>query len=218
MDIFIGGNYIIGLFGSETFGEMIDSYKYSCELGLDWASFSIYQFTSKATTEKENLRFDGKSATEFVPTKDLPNREIQRNTNLAEGMDVFDIPPEVVPSREQLKEIWFTFNLLSNYVYNINFSNVGNPKKLTQWLRAIQATYPMNPYIPLFTGFGLVLSGQEDRANIEYDKSLNNVNRSSYWKKRFEQFKLTESLYRRPKCIEDVNDCLSNLRQQFEIQ
>ena len=76
----------------------------------------------------------------------------------------------------------------------------------------------MNPYIPLFTGFGLVLSGQEDRANIEYDKSLNNVNRSRYWKKRFEQFKLTESLYRRPNCIEDVNDCLSNLRQQFEIQ
>ena len=49
--------------------------------------------------------------------------------------------------------------------------NVGNPKKLTQWLQAIQATYPMNPYISLFTGFGLVLSGQEDRAKIEYDKS-----------------------------------------------
>ena len=109
-------------------------------------------------------------------------------------------------------------NLLSNYVHNKNFSNGGNPKKLTQWLRAIQATYPMNPYIPLFTGFGLVLSGQEDGANIEYDKSLNNVNRSHYWKKRFKQFNLTESLYRRPNRVEDVNDCLNSLRQQFEIQ
>jgi len=76
----------------------------------------------------------------------------------------------------------------------------------------------MNPYIPLFTGFSLVLSGEEDESNIEYDKSLNNVNQSRYWKKRFEQFNLTESLYRRPNRIEDVNDCLSNLRQQFEIQ
>ena len=67
-DIFIGGNYIIGLFGDETFGEMIDSYKYSCELGLDWASFSVYQFTSKATTEKENLRFDGKNHVPFMCT------------------------------------------------------------------------------------------------------------------------------------------------------
>ena len=217
-DIFIGGNYIIGLFGDETFGEMQDSYKYSCELSLDWASFSVYQLTSRATTEKEKLRDDGRSATEFVPTKELSSREIRENPNLMVGMKVFDIPPEVVPSHAQLNEIWFTFNLLSNYVHNKNFSNGGNPIKLTRWLRAIQATYPMNPYIPLFTGFGLVLSGQEDGVNFEYDKSLNNVNRSRYWKNRFEQFKLTESLYRRPKRIEDVNDCLSNLRQQFEIQ
>ena len=216
-DIFIGGNYIIGLFGDETFGEMLDSYRYSCELSLDWASFSVYQFTSKATTEKEKLQDDGRSATEFVPTKELPSREMQENSNLAVGMEVFDIPSEVVPSHAQLREIWFTFNFLSNYVYNNNFSNGGNPKKLTQWLHAIQATYPMNPYIPLFTGFGLVLSGQEDRASFEYDKSLDNVNRSSYWKKRFEQFSLTDLLYRRPNRVGDVNDCLINLQQQYTI-
>ena len=216
-DIFIGGNYIIGLFGDETFGEMLDSYRYSCELSLDWASFSVYQFTSKATTEKEKLQDDGRSATEFVPTKELPSREMQENSNLAVGMEVFDIPSEVVPSHAQLREIWFTFNFLSNYVYNNNFSNGGNPKKLTQWLHAIQATYPMNPYIPLFTGFGLVLCGQEDRASFEYDKSLDNVNRSSYWKKRFEQFSLTDLLYRRPNRVGDVNDCLINLQQQYTI-
>ena len=216
-DIFIGGNYIIGLFGDETFGEMLDSYRYSCELSLDWASFSVYQFTSKATTEKEKLQDDGRSATEFVPTKELPSREMPENSNLAVGMEVFDIPSEVVPSHAQLREIWFTFNFLSNYVYNNNFSNGGNPKKLTQWLHAIQATYPMNPYIPLFTGFGLVLCGQEDRASFEYDKSLDNVNRSSYWKKRFEQFSLTDLLYRRPNRVGDVNDCLINLQQQYTI-
>ena len=142
---------------------------------------------------------------------------MQENSNLAVGMEVFDIPSEVVPSHAQLREIWFTFNFLSNYVYNNNFSNGGNPKKLTQWLHAIQATYPMNPYIPLFTGFGLVLSGQEDRASFEYDKSLDNVNRSSYWKKRFEQFSLTDLLYRRPNRVGDVNDCLINLQQQYTI-
>ena len=75
----------------------------------------------------------------------------------------------------------------------------------------------MNPYIPLFTGFGLVLSGQEDRASFEYDKSLDNVNRSSYWKKRFEQFSLTDLLYRRPNRVGDVNDCLIGLQQQYTI-
>ena len=93
-DIFIGANYIIGLFGDETFGEMLDSYKYSCELSLDWASFSVYQFTSRATTEKEKLRDDGRPATEFVPTKELPSREIQENPNLAVGMKVCDILPD----------------------------------------------------------------------------------------------------------------------------
>ena len=185
---------------------------------MDWASFSIYQFTSRATTEKEKLQDDGRLTTEFVPTKELPSREIRENSNLAVGMKVFDIPPEVVPSHAQLREIWFTFNLLSNYIHNRNFSNDGNPRKLTQWLRAIQATYPMNPYIPLFTGFGLVLCDQEDRANFEYDKSLDNLNRSSYWKKRFEQFNLTDPLYRRPCHVEGVNDCLTSLQQQCAIE
>ena len=217
-NIFIGGNYIIGLFGDETFGEQLDSYRYSCDLSLDWASFSIYQFTSRATTEKEKLQDDGRYATEFVPTKELPSREIRENSNLVAGMKVFDIPPEVVPSHAQLREIWFTFNLLSNYIHNRNFSSGGNPRKLTQWLHAIQATYPMNPYIPLFTGFGLVLCDQEDKANFEYDKSLDNLNRSSYWKKRFEQFNLTDSVYRRPCHVEGVNDCLTSLQQQCAIE
>jgi radical SAM superfamily enzyme YgiQ (UPF0313 family) len=217
-EIFIGGNFIVGLFGDETFSEMRDSFNYSCELSLDWASFSVYQFTSRATTEKEKLQSDGESATEFVPTKDFPSREMRENLRLATGLKVFDLPPEVVPSREQLKEIWFTFNLLSNYVYNKNFSSDGNPNKLTQWLRAIQATYPMNPYIPLFTGFGLVLSGQKENVQFEYKKSFDNVNRSEYWKDRFMQFHLLEPLNRCPTSINSVNDCLVVLRQQCEIQ
>jgi len=216
--IFIGGNFIVGLFGDETFSKMRDSFNYSCELNLDWASFSVYQFTSRTTTEKEKLQSNGESATEFVPTKDFPSREMRENLHLATGLKVFDLPAEVVPNREQLKEIWFTFNLLSNYVYNKNFSSDGNPQKLTQWLHAIQATYPMNPYITLFTGFGLVLSGQKENVQFEYDKSLHNVNRSEYWKERFTQFHLLEPLNRRPTSIDGVNDCLVVLRQQCEIQ
>ena len=108
--VFVSANYILGLFGDETFGEMLDTFRLSCELDLDWSNYSTYQFTSKKTTQVENLKDDGAAATEFLPIKDAKQRIVSVADGLRLGMDIFNLDAQSVPSREQVKEIWFVFN------------------------------------------------------------------------------------------------------------
>ena len=136
---------------------MLDTFRLSCELDLDWSNYSTYQFTSKKTTQVENLKDDGAAATEFLPIKDAKQRIVLVDEGLRLGMDIFNLDAQSVPSREQVKEIWFVFNFLSNYVYNRNLAPGGNPGKLISWLQTIQLSYPDNAYMPLFTALAFVI-------------------------------------------------------------
>lgn len=214
-DIFVAGNYIIGLFGDETFGQMLDTYHFSCEIDLDWASYSTYQFTSPKTNAVENLKSDGKAADEFVPVKDTATRELKQTAGIKVGTDVFSIPKDSVPSRDQIKEIWFVFNLLSNYIHNKNLRPGGNPKKLLAWLKAIQVTYPHNPYMPLFAGYCHILLNEPTQAREELVKTENNLRNSQYWNERFAQFQLFDLMGRFPRSAEDVYENLDRIRVQF---
>lgn len=78
---------------------MGETFAFSVRLNLDWSSFTVFQFTSKPTAVAENLKTDGAGATDFIPGKDSPNREIQDDRSLPLGPDVFSIPADVVPSR-----------------------------------------------------------------------------------------------------------------------
>ena len=213
--VFVSANYILGLFGEETFGEMLDTFRLSCELDLDWSNYSTYQFTSKKTTRVENLKDDGAAATEFLPIKDAKQRIVSVADGLRSGMDIFNLDVQSVPSREQVKEIWFVFNFLSNYVYNRNLAPGGNPVKLISWLQAIQLSYPDNAYMPLFTALALVIEGNNDSAHEQARKVERILAESPYWRDRFEQLDLYALYQPLPKNAFQVHQSLAILRERF---
>ena len=213
--IFTSGNYIIGLFGEETFGEMLDSFRLSCELNMDWASYSTYQFTSKTTSEVEKLRDDGLGASECIPVKDAGHHQIKISESLKMGTEIFDIDTAEIPSREQVKEIWFVFNFLSNYVNNRNLAPGGNPKKLRDWLQAIRLSYPDNAYMPLFSAYCHVLLNEQEQARQAHAVANANFERSDYWQKRFDQFELNGLLAKLAETPQEGCQRLSDLKDKL---
>ncbi|GBD95700.1 MAG TPA: B12-binding domain-containing radical SAM protein [Nitrospirae bacterium] len=214
-DMFVSANYIIGLYGEETFGQMMDTYRMSCELDLDWSSYSTFQFSSKSTSRIEGLRDDDKGATECIPSKDSVSREITRKEGLLSGAEIFNIPEETVPSREQVIEIWYTFNFLSNYIYNKNLRPGGNHRKLVSWIKALQLTYPNNAYMPLFTGLGYVLCNDPEKAKEELEKTKTNIRHSEEAASRFAEFHLTGLVDDFPSEKEEVYQRLEEIGKRF---
>jgi Radical SAM superfamily len=197
-ELFVGGNYIIGLFGEETFEQMLETFAFSICLNLDWSSFTVFQYTSKPTALAENLKTDGAGATDFIPGKDSSNREILDDRSLPLGADVFSLPIDMVPSRALVKNIWLTFNLLGNYIGNKNLKPDGRPEKFVSWVDAVRVAYPSNPYMLLFSGLGRVLMGEPERAKGLYKDARAIVDGSANWQYRFGRFGLDDLLEHEP--------------------
>ncbi len=213
-DIFVGANYIIGLFGVETFSQMMDTFNFSNKLSIDWSSFSTYQFTNKDNAKRKNIKTDGKSAHEFVPVKNILTKSTGSNkSNIQKGMDIFGISHNSIPTREQVDEIWFTFNLLSNYVFNKNFNRNGNHKKIVSWIQSAMVPYPTNPYMPLFSALGLLMLGNKDQASDMFSLSEKRLLSSVYWNDRFSQFHLHNLLNERPSDEEGAFQAIQELQK-----
>ena len=212
-EIFVAGNYIIGFFGMETFGQMLDTFRFSYEINLDGANFTVFQFTSKSTVKKtpDNRRI----ATEFVPSKDSLKGEIIGSEGVVSGPDIFNIPKDAVPSPEQIKQIWFTFNLVANYINNKNLKEGGNPEKLAAWLEAVQLVYPDNPYMPLFAALSYILLGNKEQAQRQFTKTKKNLEGSEYWNSRFNQFGLMDITNNFPQNADEVQKTLDPLRKRY---
>jgi len=210
-ELFVGGNYIIGLFGEETFGQMIDTFAFSVRLNLDWSSFTVFQFTSKPNCEAENLKTNGDWATDFIPGKDNSDREIEDDRTLPLGAEVFSLPADLVPSRALVKNIWLTFNVLGNCVGNKNLKPGGRPEQFVVWVDAVRVAYPSNPYMLLFAGLGRILMGESNRARAMFRSAQAIVDDSSNWQYRFAKFGLDELLKSVPTGPSEVYQRLETL-------
>ncbi len=215
-EMFIGANYILGLFGEETFLQMMDTFRFAHRMNLDWASYSTFQFTSKETALIENLKSTGRIATEFTPAKDNARGEIQETEGVVSGPAVFEISHYEIPSPEQVKQIWFTFNLVGNYLCNKNLMPEGNPEKFVSWVEAVRIVYPFNPYMPLFIALGQVVLGDVQTALQNLDLAKRNVAASPYWQHRFDQFSLHDFLIDFPLQPEKVHERLGKLREKYQ--
>ncbi len=214
-EIFTGGNYIIGALGEETFAQMLDTFKFMCELNLDWASIATFQFTSKAAAITKNLKSDGRAATDFVPSKGDSRREIPDAKDVVSGPEVFELPGDKVPSCEQVEQIWFSFNLVANYINNKNLKPDGRPEKFTSWVEAVRVAYPHNPYMSLFAGLGRVLLGDKESACKHLEDTKIILKESEYWSHRFSQFGLTHLVTNFPQNAEQVQETLGHLRERY---
>lgn len=215
-ELFISLNYIIG-FPNETFGQIMNTFNFSKELNSDWSAFSIYQHTINYFGEREKhekKEIEG----EYQPAKDSKDMKIITSSNTLEGLDIFNLPLLDSSSREQLKQIWFTFNLIRNFIQNKNLRTIeeptkARPDKFVKWLSALQETYPSAPYISFFLSLAHQLTGDSEKSG-EY-LEITKKHFDSYWKTKFDQFRLTEILNNFPENSRDTEDALYNLRRRY---
>ncbi len=215
-EFFVGGNFIIGLFGEETFKQMLHTFTFSCRLNLDWVAITVFQNTSKPNVVAENLDTCRKKTGDFIPAKDAATRVVQNEKALPLGSDVYSLPPDEVPSDEQVTNIWFTFNLVANYINNKNLKPGGNPEKYVTWVEALQITYPENPYMRLFGGLGQILVGNADAAQIGFMKAEKIVGKSEIWDYRFRQFGMDSLLERFPQDAQEVYERLEEIQGRYK--
>jgi radical SAM superfamily enzyme YgiQ (UPF0313 family) len=197
-EVFVSTNFIIG-FPDETFGQMMDSYDLAVELASDWASFYICQplkgtemfsaFQSLGDARTKEERYDktinpGRSA----ERGEFGYRFAADRERLRTGWEVFDIPHQAVPDLEQQKEIWFSFNLVANFLDNPNFRPGGNVAKLARWIEAIHDGYPYDASMAAALAHAYWLLGDQVRHAHHRADFLRLTETSPYWQTRVAQF------------------------------
>ncbi len=204
--LFVSLNYIIG-FPGETFGQVLETFNFSGEMNSDWSGFSIYQSLGEKKEDKEQI------SENFIPVKSSSKMEIVSQMRSVEGPEVFNLPLNEVPSKEQLKQIWFTFNFVRNFAQNKNLGPRGDLKKLIKWLNVLNETYSLNSDIPFF----LALAHQKEGNKKETQRYLQRTkeNLDNYWEKRFEQFGLLEILDNFPSNPQEARRVIALLRNRF---
>lgn len=195
--IFVSANFIIG-FPREIFSQMMDTYNFANELEWDWSSFYICQ-PLKGTEMFSAFQElgDGRTEIESYDKTLNPGRAAARGEfgyhfkdgdKVLTGRDIFNLPPDLVPGREQIKEIWFTFNLVTNFISNINFTTRGNPEKLVRWLESIAQAYPYDASMVAGLARGYRLLGDEEKFLESQREFLDILSQSIYWQRRCREF------------------------------
>lgn len=197
-DVYVSANFIIG-FPNETFGEMMDSFKFAAELQWDWCTWNVCQplkGTDQFDAFKElgDDRCDEESYSKTLnPGRSAPGTDLDSlfkggQADVLTGRDVFNLPYDEIPSSDQLKEIWFTFNLVVNFLNNLNFAPGGNPAKIVKWLEAINFGYPRDASISAALVKTYKLLGDEDNASLFRKKFDSLLSGSEYWQRRVREF------------------------------
>lgn len=201
-DVFVSGNFIIG-FPKETFGEMMDSYNFARQLGWDWASFYICQplkgtalFAVFQSLGDERCDYDNYDKT-LNPGRSAVRGEFGYHKGyhggpeaspVLTGRDVFKLPPDQVPSKEQCKEIWFTFNLITNFLENPSFSPSGNIPKMMRWFESIAAAYPHDASMLAALTYGYKHLGKVEERQAVRARFDTVLDESPYWQRRVQEF------------------------------
>lgn len=196
-EVFVGANFIIG-FPNEPFEQMMDSFNFANELQWDWVTYNICQ-PLKGTEMFSAFQElgDDRCEDESYDKNLMPARSALRgelgNGSLGEGRvltgrDVFNLPYGEIPSSEQLKEIWFTFNLITNFLSNYNFAPGGNPEKMVKWFEAIHSGYPYDASMCAGLVRGYRLLGVLERVDYYQQKFQSIVSGSPYWQRRVGEF------------------------------
>jgi radical SAM superfamily enzyme YgiQ (UPF0313 family) len=196
--VFVSANFIIG-FPNEKFSQMLDTYNFANDLQWDWSSFYICQplkgtemfsaFQEMGDERADVENYDktlnpGRSATrgEFGYKAD-----VEPGTILT-GRDIFKFPIDEVPSQEQLKEIWFTFNLIANFLENPNFMPDGSPEKIVRWFDSIAHAYPNDASMCAALAKGHKILGHKAQSRKYKQKFISIVSEFSYWQRRVKEF------------------------------
>jgi radical SAM superfamily enzyme YgiQ (UPF0313 family) len=217
---FVGGNFIVGLPG-ETFGQMMDSFRFALEMELDWCAFTVCQMIRGASAFSESgeyfeyqMKTDGTKVANFIPARETATGIVRTDDSIKKNMGIFCADPSELPSVEQVKEVWFAFNIIVNYVCNKNLQPEGRPRKFIGWVQTTRRAYPTNPYMLMFLAIAYLLDGDKEASSASLKEARSCVD-SEYWRDRFAAFHLDELLTNFPTASETVHTALAELRARL---
>ncbi len=214
-DLFVVGCYIIG-FEEETYQQILDTFQLCIELDLAWSGFSTYQVVRDSTNITEEFDKNYKSISDFVPTKANSSGTISHEPGF-DVRELFATSGNDVHSKEYLDEIWFAFNLLSNYINNKNLKPDGRPDRFVQWAKSLQLSHPSNAVISLFLSLGATLMGENRFSHEQWGLTESLLDKSGYWKNRFEQYMLDRIIDKRPKNASEIYRHLGNIKNEYKL-
>lgn len=220
--VFVGANFLVGL-PEETFSMMLDSFKFSIKLKFDWAALTVCQpvrgasaFAEQIEYFEEQFKANGANKQNFIPTRTVNAGHLDDFGQIAKNLDIFYLEPNTVPSAEQVKEIWFTFNLLTNFVFNANLIESGNPVKFIEWVETAHRSYPRNAYMPFFLSLAHMLIGDNNLSSFFYVLTKENIESDRYWMDRFEKFYLLDIMNNFPKTASEARVSIGVLQSIIE--
>lgn len=193
-------NFILGLPG-ETFSQMLDSFTVATRAALDWNNFFTFQPLKNTDAyvayggmddgrADEDVRQRG-TTMNFNPVRGGSFRELGESDGLVTGYDVFDLDRASLPSPEQRKEIWFTFNYVANFL-RIPAAGTDSPQRVRnaiRWLAALGTAYEENPAIDCVQYY-LHRRLDDERGEAESIRARARAKfaNSPYWRMRDSQF------------------------------
>lgn len=215
-EFFVAGLYMLG-FNGETYKQMFDTLEFAIELDLSWAHFCVYQ-EMKETELKEISRLDPKvrraeykdwlPSTQKVVGSSTVGAASQKTLTARE---LFQLPGDSVHAGELKQELWFGFNLIVNYMCNKNLRPTGNIDHFIRWLSGLQITYPHHPVMSLFLSLANLVKGDREQADVQFNRTLRNLENSEYWRGRFKGYELNKVMEAYPIDGNRISDFLLDI-------
>lgn len=209
--LFVNVMFILG-FPSETIAQMQDSLATGVQSRLDWVNFFFYQHLKNTEMHQiyqsvslgsEDIRNGGENfsstfSKDFNPVRGFSFVNPEQDAGVVRGYDVFDLPPDMEPSRAQLKEIWFTYNIVANYLMlpaltTEQDERIGNA---ITFLTTLMHAYPRDASMATVIYY---LQRRRDSLNstalsASRDKAYDLLKSSPYWQRRDADFNFSAML------------------------
>lgn len=203
--IFTRGFLIIG-FPEETLRQVRDTVELALAMDLDW--YTVQQLTPLPSTaiydemidlgliEAGSLNTEGEGFTMFSVRESERQRRIERRESkqAREFADLFAGRMDVVPSREQVTDLWFLIDYRINYEKILSQQHPLKLEKMRCFLRDVSDRMTVaNPISNLF--LSIVESKLGDAAEAARRKSMAKrfVEASQYWGQRFRALGLLDA-------------------------
>jgi len=197
--MFVAVNFIIGL-PEERFGQMLDSFTAATRARLDWNNFYLYQHIKNTalyiaygglsdTTETIEHGREGEGPN-MNPVRGGGFRNYRSSDDVRSGYDVIELDPETVPSRRQLREIWFTFNTVANFLRMpaVTTDSEIRLRNGIRWMEVLSQAYPEDAAMACVLYF--LRRRLAETAASELERRL----ASDYWKARDRSFAVSAFL------------------------
>ncbi len=196
--IFTRGFLIIG-FPNETLGQLRDTINLAVQMNLDWytvqlltplPSTAIYnEMVELGLIEQGSLNTEGEGFTMFSvrESERQRRREQEQREQAKQFSNLFEGRLDVVPTREQLTDLWFLIDYRINYEKVLSQSHPLKLEKMRRFLADVSDRMTFgNPLSNLFLSFVESKMGHREEADRRRRMAREFLAESEYWRQRFQ--------------------------------